>query len=268
MKILIKIGSALISRSNRIAYEWLETKIDEIAGLHNTGDRIVLVSSGAVAAGMEIRGFTERPRDTLQLQLLSGQGQPKLIKYYKDLFKAKGIFVAQVLLTHHNFTTPREERTIVEILNAYIGDGVIPIINENDMVNKEELDYEPIFTDNDILAALVAKNLGVDLVVILTDVDGLYGGDPKDGNHTAVIETVEFIDDEVRAMAAKGKSSLGLGGMSSKVEAAAMITDQGTDTIVANGMYSLQDIIGNRVRRTLFKARPKRAARQEYQKPR
>lgn len=258
MRALVKIGSALISRNNRVQYRWLRTKVREIAALHRQGHQIALVSSGAVAAGMEIQGVAERPKDTLELQLLSGIGQIKLMKYYKDLFKRFDIHVAQVLLTHHNFANQHEQQTIRRIMEAYLKQGTIPIVNENDMVNKEEVEAHPVFSDNDILAALVAIRLRAELLVILTDVDGLYQANPKSNSHVSLIEEVARIDRRIEQMAAKESNPLGLGGMASKVRAAKMVAEHGIPTIVANGRYSLPDILAHRVPRTLFRAADKR----------
>ncbi|MFP4362223.1 MAG: glutamate 5-kinase, partial [Spirochaetia bacterium] len=242
MKILIKAGSALISRNNRIDYFWMADKVKEISALHAAGHEVTIVSSGAVAAGMEVCGISERPKDTLELQLLSGIGQTRLIKYYKDLFKMKDIFISQVLLTHHNFASVKEEQTIIEILNTYMQRGMVPIINENDLINKEELEGTGYFSDNDILAALVACNLKVDLAILLTDVDGLYQLDPKQVADVNLLEEIHEIDEEIRGMVSNGKSRLGLGGMQSKLKAAEMVTKAGIDTIVANGNYDVRKI--------------------------
>jgi len=259
MKILIKIGSALISRQNRIDRNWLAAKVDEIAMLYREGHQITVVSSGAVAAGMEMLGLRNRPKELLDLQLLSGQGQVRLSKYYGEFFKDKYIFTSQVLLTHHNFDNPQEVQTLTQILNEYMSRGVIPIINENDLINKEELDKGVMFSDNDILAALVAKTVRVDMAVILTNVDGLYPRDPgKSGEGVSreeVIPLVEEITPEIRKMASQGKSDLGLGGMSSKVEAADIITRAGIPAVIANGNYTLQDILEEKVPRTYFPPR-------------
>jgi glutamate 5-kinase len=252
MRILIKIGSALISSRNRIQYRWLKGKVREIAGLHRQGHQIILVSSGAVAAGMEIDGLAERPRDTLQLQLLSGMGQIKLMKYYKDYFKPEDIRVAQILLTHHNFSSRSEEATIRTIIEAYLAQGVIPVVNENDMINKEEVEVKPVFTDNDILAALVAVRVRVDLLLILTDVDGLFRANPKQNARVDFLEEVRTIDRQVEAMAARESNPLGLGGMASKVQAAKSASAEGITTIVANGRFPLADILQRKVRRTVF----------------
>jgi glutamate 5-kinase len=255
MKLLVKIGSALISRDNRIDYAWLGKKVDELASLYREGVQPIIVSSGAVAAGMEIKSLRKRPADTVSLQMLSGMGQVRLSRYYKELFKEKYIFTAQLLLTHHNFDNESEVATITSILNQYLAEGIIPIINENDMINKEELYSEGNFTDNDILAAFVASSAKVDKAVILTNVDGLYAGDPniKPGSaKPELIRKVEYIDKNILDMASYGKSELGLGGMRSKVLAAEMITEKGIETIIANGKYSIIDIIENKVPSTVF----------------
>jgi glutamate 5-kinase len=254
MRALIKIGSALISQGNRVQYRWLRSKVREIAGLHRQGHEIALVSSGAVAAGMEIEGLTERPKETLRLQMLSGVGQIRLMKFYKDFFKRFRIHVAQVLLTHHNFANQNEERTIRTIMEAYLEQRTIPIVNENDMVNKEEVETKPIFSDNDVLAALVAIGLGAELLLILTDVDGLYQANPKHNSHVSLIEEVREIDRRIEQMAAKETNPLGLGGMASKVRAAKMVAEHGIQTIVANGRYDLSDILSRRVPCTVFLA--------------
>jgi glutamate 5-kinase len=165
--------------------------------------------------------------------------------------------VAQVLLTHYNFDTPREERTILRILDSYLSRGMVPVINENDLVNKEEFDFRGHFTDNDILAALVATHVKPDLAVILTNVDGLHAG----GEHGPLIPEVEQIDDDIRAHASQEASPLGLGGMLSKVEAADRMTGHGIDVIVGNGSAALGPLIDGSAPRTLFRAQRRSAAR-------
>jgi len=254
MRICIKIGTALISRGNRLNYSWLKGKVREIAALHKQGNEIVIVSSGAVAAGMEIAGRRKRPTETLELQMMSGMGQIRLMKYYKDYFKPEGIHIAQILLTHHNFSSKNEEATIRGIMESYLHAGVIPIVNENDMINKEEVEFKPVFSDNDILAALVAIRVKAKLLLILTDVDGLYQGNPKEDRRARLVEEVELIDRSIEQMAAKESNPLGLGGMASKVQAAKMVAAHGIATIVANGRYPLGHVLENKVPRTRFSA--------------
>lgn len=253
MKILIKIGSSLISKNHRLDKEFLKAKVKEIAELINQGNELILVSSGAVASGMEVENLIERPKDSFALQLLSGEGQILLMKNYKELFDEEKIKITQVLLTHHNFDTEEERKTIIEIINAYLKNKIVPIINENDLINKEELEKNALFTDNDILSALVAKSIKADLGILLTDVDGLYDVNPKNNEQSNLIEEVLEINDFIQQSASKETNGLGKGGMSSKVSAAKIMTDAGIKTIIANGNYNLSDIINGKVKRTLFK---------------
>ena len=253
MRILVKLGSSLTSKNNKFNLELIEKKVKEISELHKNGNEIILVSSGAVACGMEINNLVSRPKETLKLQLLSGEGQVLLMKYYKEFFDKEEIKISQVLLTHHNLDTQEEKTAILNILNSYLQEKVIPIINENDLINKEEFEKNKLFTDNDILAALVAKEMQVDLLVLLTDVDGLFSSNPKNPGKPTFISEVQNINDEIKAMASKETNSLGLGGMYSKVLAAEMMANQGIDTIVANGNKNLVEILNNKVKHTLFK---------------
>lgn len=254
MRILVKIGSALISDGPRIRFPWLAQKVWEIAELIQQGHTFLIVSSGAVAAGMEMQGLTVRPTDVLELQQLSGIGQVRLMTHYKELFREWSVAVAQILLTHHNFASDRERNTITQIVDAYLTKGVVPVINENDMVDKEEFDYQKSFSDNDILAALVGVNAGVDLAVLLTDVDGLYASDPKKDDTVTLIKEVERVTPEIQAMASQEGTALGLGGMSSKVLAARRLTEAGIPTMIASGRYALPDIVARNAPATRFRA--------------
>jgi glutamate 5-kinase len=253
---LIKIGSGLIGPSGRLDHVFLVTKCAEIAALMEAGERIVLVSSGAVAAGMEVAGFPQRPTETLELQLLAGIGQTRLMKYYRDYLGYYGRQTAQLLLTHHSFATPREERTVTELLLAYLERGIVPIVNENDMVNKEELEHRGHFTDNDILAALVAERLHVDQALLLTNVDGLMHrrSDGNGGNTDTLVRTVETVTADVKALAWGEPSAVGLGGMYSKVMAAERMTARGIEVIVGNGRLPLATLLHDPGRRTVFLA--------------
>ncbi len=201
---------------------------------------------------MESGKLNERPKNILKLQLLSGEGQVILMKNYGELFKKENIRVAQVLLTHHNFDTQKEREAILNIFEAYLKERIIPIINENDLINKEELEDNKLFPDNDILAALVAREIHANLVIILTDVDGLYESNPKTNNNPELIEEVKNIDENIKKMDQKETNSLGLGGMYSKVIAAEMLTKSGINVIIANGNFKIKDILENRVKRTIF----------------
>jgi len=252
MRVVVKIGSALISRGTSINYNWIRDKIKEISGLIKQGHEVILVSSGAVAAGMEVRNLKVRPKDTLELQLLSGQGQVKLMEFYRNWFRDESIFVAQILVTHHNFATPKDLDSIKSIINAYLERGILPIMNENDLVNKEELEYERLFTDNDILASLVARELNADVLILLTDVDGLYNGNPKKDPDAQLILEVDKIDKNIKDMATAETNSLGLGGMYSKIKAAETCAKVGIKTIVGCGNRPLAGLLSGDEPRTVF----------------
>lgn len=253
-KILIKIGTAIITPKGRLDKSWMKEKVKEIAELHKQGKKIILVSSGAVGAGMEILNLDKRPKDILKMQMLSGMGQPLLFNYYSQYFKENGIKTAQVLLTHHNFSTKDEEENIQEVINGYLDNNTIPIVNTNDVITKEELmsNSATKFSDNDELAALVAVNLGVDMLLILTDVEGLCNDDPKKNGCAELIEEVKEITKQIEEAAKKETNELGLGGMYSKVHAAKAVGKKGIITIVANGKYKVGDILNNKVKRTIF----------------
>lgn len=254
MRIVIKIGSALISRNNRLDRQWLATKISEIAMLYREKHQIVLVSSGAVAAGMEILSLRKRPENTLRLQMLSGQGQIRLIQCYFELFKEKYIQIAQVLLTHHNLFKQEEVDVLTEIIDSYLQNGIIPVVNENDIINKEEIETERAFTDNDILSALLAKAISADRALLLTNVDGLYETLPPENSpkKSAPIAAIDKIDHKVYGLVNESKSSLGLGGMGSKIKAAKIMKEAGIETIVGNGNYSVIDLLEEKVPCTKF----------------
>ncbi|MDP7115981.1 MAG: glutamate 5-kinase [Candidatus Woesearchaeota archaeon] len=253
-RILIKIGTSTITKNHKLNLNWIKQKTEEIARLKNKGKEIIIISSGAVGAGMEVEKISERPKNALSLQLLSGKGQVRLMKIYTDLFKPYRIQTAQVLLTHYNFDTAEEVKNIKEVVNAYLKNHTIPIINTNDVVTKEELllRSKNVFTDNDELAALVAENLNVDLLVMLTDVDGLCTLDPRKNTCYELIPVVEQFTKEIEDMASKEGSIMGTGGMLSKIMTAKKVGKKGILTIVANGKQKVQDILDNKVKRTLF----------------
>ena len=255
--ILIKFGSNVISKNHRLDYAWLRMKVREMANLIRKGKNIILISSGAVAAGMEERNVKAKPADSFSMQVLSGIGQPRLIKLYRDFFRRHRLSVAQMLVTHHNFQTPRERLNIQRIINHYLANKVVPVINTNDIITNEELMRKATvkFSDNDQLAALVAMNLNVDLLLIITNVEGLYTANPRKGHNSQIIGVVPKVTRAVEQMASTGKSDLGAGGMLSKVRAAKDVTGVGIPTIIAGGQYPLEKILMNKVPRTLFLAR-------------
>ena len=255
-RILIKIGTAVITRDQKLNKFWMRQKVKEISGLIHSGKKIIMISSGAVGAGMEIEQITKRPKNILKLQLLSGIGQPRLMRIYELKFKRFDVKTAQILLTHHNFSTKEEVKNIKEVIEGYFKEKILPIVNTNDILTKEELMNGSMikFSDNDELAALVAKALKMDLMLILTNVNGLYSRYNDKLNESQLIETIEKVSKRTLEQTKKGKSPLGLGGMYSKVKAAKDVAKYKIPTVIANGKYSISDIISNKVKRTLITA--------------
>ncbi len=255
-RILIKIGTAVITRDQKLNKFWMRQKVKEISGLIHSGKKIIMISSGAVGAGMEIEQITKRPKNILKLQLLSGIGQPRLMRIYELKFKRFDVKTAQILLTHHNFSTKQEVKNLKEVIEGYFKKKILPIVNTNDILTKEELMNGSMikFSDNDELAALVAKALKMDLMLILTNVNGLYSRYNDKLNESQLIETIEKVSKRTLEQTKKGKSPLGLGGMYSKVKAAKDVAKYKIPTVIANGKYSISDIISNKVKRTLITA--------------
>ncbi len=253
MRILIKIGSALTKKDNHFNSDLIKQKVDEISRLHCEKNEIILVTSGAIACGMEIDKITERPKDTLALQLLSGKGQALLMKNYFELFNKNNIKTAQILLTHHNLDTQKEKENLINVLEAYLKEETIPVINENDIISKEEIEQNSYFSDNDILSSLLASLLKVDILLILTDVDGLFNKNPKKESGSLLIEEINEITLEVKEMASKETNSLGLGGMYSKILAAERLLEKKITTIIANGNKGIEEILSGKVKRTMIR---------------
>ncbi len=242
MKIVIKIGSNLIANEKGINKKFLKRKAKEIAEL-NKKNQVILVTSGAIACGMQIARLKEKPKETLELQLLSGEGQTKLIEMYRKLFSKTRI--AQVLVTSHNFETENEKESLTKIIKEYQKRKIIPIINENDLVSKEEISSNGHFPDNDILAAIIAERTDADTLILLTSVDGIYD---NTGKIISKINNPQFVKNLGNIKTTSG----GRGGIQSKLKAGQIALKKNVQTIIANGKYSLKDILTSKVNRTVI----------------
>jgi glutamate 5-kinase len=231
--IVVKVGTRVVTGANghlddvRIAQ--LAEQLNELVSQDR---RVVLVSSGAVGAGMDQLGLSERPRDLAQLQAVAAVGQAKLIETYDRTFRVHGRHAAQVLLTAQDLDDRASYLNVRNTLLSLLEFKTIPIINENDTVAVEEL--MTTFGDNDRLAALVTNLLGAQLLVMLSDIDGLYDGDPQDES-TSRISIVKELDDEIRGYAAGAQHESGKGGMISKLNASEIVTSAGENVIIASG---------------------------------
>ena len=243
-RIVIKLGTNVIMRDDgRIALGRFYGIAESIARLRHDGRELVLVSSGAIAFGMDRLGLKKRPTELHALQACAAIGQSRLMSVYDDAFEKLGCRIAQVLLTEDDFRDPQRFANLRGTLASLLQMGVIPIINENDTVSTVEVDRpgetpnrKRVFGDNDKLSGLVMTHIEADLLVLLSDVDGLYDGDPQAAS-AKLIPEVHEITDQIRAFA-QGKNGRGRGGMATKLEAARIVTEAGRFAVIANGHIS------------------------------
>ncbi|PLX60090.1 glutamate 5-kinase [Sedimenticola selenatireducens] len=230
---VVKIGSALLTADGKgLAREALAGWVEQMSSWVLAGNELILVSSGAVAEGMSRMGWTARPTTLHELQAAAAIGQMGLVRAYETCFQKHGLHTAQVLLTHDDLTNRKRYLNARSTLRTLIRLGVVPVVNENDTVANQELR----FGDNDTLAALVANLVEADLLVLLTDQQGLYDCDPR-YNPEAVLIDESRVDDPMLDQVAGGSSGLlGQGGMVTKVRAARLAARSGTATIIAPGV--------------------------------
>ncbi len=232
MRIVIKVGSSTLSYpTGRMNIRRVETLVRVLSDLKNAGHEIIFVSSGAIAMGVGKLGLSRRPEDIPGKQAAAAVGQCELMYTYDKLFSEYSHTVAQILLTaadiedegrHENF-----RNTVLRLLEI----GAIPVVNENDTVATEEI----VIGDNDTLAAVVAASVGADLLILMTDIDGLYTADPRRDDRAELIETVRELTPEIMELAGGSGSALGTGGMRTKLHAAQIATSAGVDMVIMNG---------------------------------
>ncbi len=228
---VIKIGSALlVNPGGGLHREFLEVLVQQVVQLKQNGHEIVLVSSGAVAEGMTRMGWLQRPKTVHKLQAAAAIGQMGLIQAYESRFQRLGEHTAQVLLTHDDVANRKRYLNARTSLRTLIDLGIVPIVNENDTVATDEIRLG----DNDTLSGLVSNLIEADLLVILTDQAGLYESDPRKNPAAKLVAEAEAGDQTLRAYAGQG-GSLGRGGMQTKLRAAKIAAQSGTNTIIAGG---------------------------------
>jgi glutamate 5-kinase len=231
-RIVVKVGSSLVTNQGRgVDHEAVVRWAGEIAELAKQGREVVLVSSGAIAEGMQRLGWTTRPRAIHELQAAAAVGQMGLVQAYEAAFGRFGLRTAQVLLTHEDLADRRRYLNARSTLRTLIGLGVIPIINENDTVTTDEIRVG----DNDTLGALVTNLIEADVLVLLTDQQGLYRRDPRRDPGAEFIGAARAGDPVLEAMAGGAGSAIGRGGMLTKVLAAKRAARSGADTVIASG---------------------------------
>ena len=231
-RLVVKIGSSLVTNDGRgIDHVAVARWAAEIAGLSQAGKSVVLVSSGAIAEGMQRLGWTTRPRAIHDLQAAAAVGQMGLVQAYETAFARYGLHTAQVLLTHEDLSDRRRYLNARTTLTTLLGLRVIPIINENDTVTTDEIR----FGDNDTLGALVTNLIDADVLVLLTDQQGLYTADPRRDSTATIVSTARAGDPALEAMAGGAGTAIGRGGMLTKVQAAKRAARSGASTIIACG---------------------------------
>ncbi len=250
-RLVVKVGTSTLTYENgRLNLRRIEKLVRVLADLKNSGREIVLVTSGAIGVGAGQLSLRERPRDTAGKQAAAAVGQCELMYVYDKHFSEYGHVTAQVLLTRDVVEDDRRKANVVNTLRRLLEYGAVPIINENDTVATEEID----FGDNDTLSALVAELVEAQALVILTDIDGLYDADPRKNPEAKRIDTVTVIDDKLMALAGGAGSSRGTGGMTTKLHAASIAMAAGIPTVILDGAHPsrLYDLMEGKPLGTLF----------------
>lgn len=252
-RIVIKVGtSTLTYPSGRLNLRRIEKLVMTMCDLANQGKEVILVSSGAIGVAIGKLGLEKRPDDTVTKQAIAAVGQCELMMLYDRMFGTYNRTVAQILVTGEDIAIKKREENMKNTFNRLLEMHIIPIVNENDTVSFAEIEIG----DNDTLSAEVAKLIGADLLVLFSDIDGLYDSDPHNNSDAKLLKVVEDIK-AVKYMAGGSVTSQGTGGMVTKINAAEIATESGINMIIANGekIESLYDMLEGRVDGTLFTAR-------------
>ena len=249
--IVVKVGSSsLTGPAGDLDPARVASLAEQIADLVEGGDRVILVSSGAIAAGFRCLGFAQKPQRIADKQASAAVGQGLLMEEYNRCFLARGLHTGQLLLTREDFADNRRFKNAYAALGVLLDRGAVPIINENDTVAVEEIKIG----DNDTLSAQVAAMVHADLLILLTDIDGLYTADPSRDPAAKHIDLVPEISEEVYALAGGAGSSVGTGGMETKLRGAALATDAGVEVLICSSAEPdvLRRAVAGEVRSTRF----------------
>lgn len=253
-RIVFKVGTSTLTYDNgKLNIRKIESMVRVLSDLRNSGIDIVLVSSGAISVGVSKIGKTERPKAIPHKQAMAAIGQCELMYLYDKLFSEYHNTVAQILLTPDVLDNPIRKQNAQNTFETLMEYGVIPVVNENDTVSTEEVE----FGDNDTLSAMVSELIGADVLIILSDIDGLYDKNPKTNKDAKLICEVNGITDEIRALAGGAGTSRGTGGMITKISAAERANKAGIDMIIINGDDPLKiyDALDGNCEGTVFLAK-------------
>lgn len=237
-RIVIKIGSSSLmhNETGRLNLGKIEKLVRTIVDIKNSGKDVVLVSSGAIAVGRMAIGLNEKPGELPVKQACAAIGQAKLMMVYQKIFAEYSTTAAQVLMTKATVMNDKSRRNAQNTFNELLNLGAVPIVNENDTVSTYEIKQVQTFGDNDRLSAIVTSIIDADLLILLSDIDGLYTDDPNSNPDARFINQVDVIDDKLLNMGkSTSGSGVGTGGMATKLKAAGIAVSSGADMVIANG---------------------------------
>lgn len=253
-RIVVKVGSSSLihEETGDIDFVKLELLVRMLSDLRNQGKDVVLVSSGAIGVGRKVLGLEQKPGPLPQKQACASVGQAALMMIYQKLFNEYHQIASQILMTKHTIVNNRNCKNARNTFNQLLNMGVIPIVNENDTISTDEIE----FGDNDTLSAVVASIIKADLLILLSDIDGLYTDDPNRNNNARFIDCVPVINDSLYHMAKGASGEFGTGGMITKIDAARIATSSDCDMVIANGddFHNIDRIIKGKDIGTLFLA--------------
>lgn len=254
-RIVVKIGSSSLVHPETQSTDFIkmERLVRELVDLKNSGKEVVLVTSGAISVGVKALGLPKRPEEITRKQACAAVGQARLMVMYQKLFGEYNQVAAQILMTKNTMINAHNRQNAQNTFAELLRMGVIPVVNENDTIST----YEMLFGDNDTLSAIVAALIGADLLILLSDIDGLYTDDPNKNPQAEFVDFVERVDDNFLHMGKESSgSNMGTGGMHTKLLAARIANSSGADMVITNGndVSNIHKIVEGRKHGTLFAA--------------
>lgn len=242
MRVVVKVGTSTLTHSTgRLNIRRVESLCRVLSDLKNAGHEVILVSSGAIGMGVGKLSLSRKPEDMPTKQAAAAVGQCELMYVYDKEFSEYNHTIGQILITNSDVENPKNHTNFINTLTRLLEFGALPIVNENDTVSTEEIEIG----DNDTLGAIVATSVNADLLILLSDIDGLYDSDPHKNPDAKLLSVVEELTDEIKNMGAGKGTELGTGGMQTKLKAAGMVMEKGIDMVIANGQKPelLYDIV-------------------------
>lgn len=235
-RVVVKIGtSSLIHHNGKVNLQTIDRLAYSLAALNNQGLEVVLVSSGAIGVGLDKLHLTKRPAAIADQQAIAAVGQGELLRLYIQRFSDYDTQIGQMLLTHDTFDYPISRQHVLDTLETLLARSIVPIINENDTVAVDEMDHRTTFGDNDQLSALVASQIQADLLIVLSDIDGLYDRDPHKFKEAQKLEAVTSLSQEILRGAGGSSTRFGTGGMVTKLKAAQTMMQAGKQMVLCSG---------------------------------